>query len=116
MSTQEVADKLVAYCREGKNVDAIAELYGDDVVSKEGNFPTVTGKEGVIAKNQQWYASVDEVHSVKISDPVVTGNFFSVAMEMDVTYKKSGRLSMNEIAVYRVKDGKIISDEFFYEM
>ena len=116
MNTQQVADKLVAYCREGKNVDAIAELYADNVVSKEGNFPTVTGKEGVIGKNQQWYASVEEVHSATISDPIVTGNFFACTMEMDVTYKKSGRMGMSEIAVYHVKDGKIISDEFFYEM
>ncbi|MHB8209354.1 hypothetical protein [Mucilaginibacter sp.] len=35
MSTQEVAEKLVAYCREGKNIDAINELYADGIVSRE---------------------------------------------------------------------------------
>jgi len=35
---------------------------------------------------------------------------------MDVTYKKSGRMQMNEIAVYQVKDGKIVFEQFHYSM
>jgi hypothetical protein len=119
MSTQEVAEKLVAYCREGKNIDAINELYADGIVSRESKgspHELVEGKEGVIAKNQGWYESVSEVHSASISDAIVTGNFFAVTMEMDVTYKDYGRVVMNEVAVYEAKDGKVISEQFFYNM
>jgi hypothetical protein len=119
MNTAEVAGKLVQYCREGRNIDAINELYADNIVSKEpkgSNFELVEGKEDVLAKNQQWYDMVEEVHSAEISDPIVTGNFFSVSMEMDVTYKEQGRMGMDEIAVYEVQDGKIIADQFFYNM
>lgn len=119
MNTAEVAEKLVQYCREGRNIDAINELYADDIVSKEpkgSNFELVEGKEGVLAKNQQWYNMVEEVHSANISDPIVTGNFFAVTMEMDVTYKEHGRMGMDEVAVYEVRDGRIISDQFFYNM
>jgi len=119
MTTQQVADKLVAYCREGKNMDAINELYADNIVSKEPAFSRtalIEGKEGVLAKNQQWYDMVAEIHSGAVSDPIVTGSFFAVTMDMDVTYKEHGRTAMHEIAVYQVKDGKIIADEFFYEM
>ncbi|RYD90008.1 MAG: nuclear transport factor 2 family protein, partial [Sphingobacteriales bacterium] len=35
MNTQEVADRLVALCKEGKNIQAVKELYADDVVSLE---------------------------------------------------------------------------------
>lgn len=119
MTTQQVAEKLVQYCREGKNLDAINELYADDIVSKEpaGSHAELTeGKENVIAKNLQWYASVEEVHSAEISDPIVTGNFFAVTMEMDVTYKGHGRMGMEEVAVYEVQSGKIVADQFFYNM
>jgi hypothetical protein len=57
-----------------------------------------------------------EIHSAQIGDPIFTGNFFACIMNMDVTYKEHGRMAMNEIAVYEVKDGKIISDQFFYNM
>ncbi len=119
MSTPGVAAKLVQYCREGKNLDAINELYADDVVSRESKgsqHELVEGKAGVIAKNQEWYNMVQEVHSAQISDPIVTGNFFACTMDMDVTYKEHGRMAMNEVAVYEVKDGKIVSEQFFYTM
>ncbi|MBC7400451.1 MAG: nuclear transport factor 2 family protein [Mucilaginibacter sp.] len=119
MSTQEVAEKLVQYCREGKNVDAINELYADNIVSKEmEGVPNnvTTGKANVLAKTIDWYNSVEEIHSGVISDPLVAGNHFTVTMDMDVTYKKSGRMPMSEIAVFEVKDGKIVADQFYYNI
>jgi hypothetical protein len=50
MTTQEVADKLVQLCREGKNDQAIEDLYADDVVSKEPKespMELTEGKEAV---------------------------------------------------------------------
>jgi hypothetical protein len=119
MNTQEVANKLVQYCREGKFMEAIEELYADNVESTEpmvDGGKAVIGKEAVIAKNNDWYASVVEVHGTQISDPVIGGNYFSCAMDMDVTYKQHGRTQMSEICIYEVKDGKIVSDQFFYGM
>jgi SnoaL-like domain len=119
MSTHEVAQKLVQFCREGKNIDAINELYADNIISLEHPgtpMERAESKDAVLEKNNNWYQSVQEVHSVEISDPVITGEFFAVAMDMDVTYKKSGRMQMHEIAVYQVKGGKIVFEQFHYSM
>lgn len=35
MNTKEVANKLVAYCRNGQFEEATKELYGNDIVSIE---------------------------------------------------------------------------------
>jgi ketosteroid isomerase-like protein len=74
------------------------------------------GKEAVIGKNQYWYSTVEEIHSGEVSEPIVSGDFFTVSMYMDVTYKEGGRMPMQEIAVYEVKDGKIVAEQFFYNM
>ena len=116
MNTQQVADKLVGYCREGKNTDAINELYDDNIVSREPAMGETTGKENVLQKTKNWLESVVEIHSGEISDPLVTGNHFSVVMNYDVTYKEHGRAPMHEIAVFEVKDGKVVSEQFFYTM
>ena len=42
------------------------------------------------------------------------GRFFAVAMGMDCTMKGMGRQKMDEIALYEVKDGKIVREQFFY--
>jgi limonene-1,2-epoxide hydrolase len=114
LSTQQIADRLVALCREDKNLDCINELY-DDAISTESNT-VKTGREAILQKNVNWFNSVETLHSTIISEPIVTGNFFALTMDIDATYKQHGRFIMREIGVYEVKDGKIISDQFFYNM
>lgn len=118
-TTQEVAERLVQLCREGKNVDAINELYHNNIVSHEPKgtpMEKTEGKEAVLGKTNYWFSTVEQIHSGSISDPIVAGNFFSCTMDMDVTYKEHGRMGMNELCVYEVKDGKIVSEQFFYSM
>ncbi|MDB5025433.1 MAG: nuclear transport factor 2 family protein [Mucilaginibacter sp.] len=115
---QEVAHKLVDLCREGKNVDAINELYDDNIVSLEPEGSPMggktVGKEAVLGSTNQWFSSVEEIHSVYISDPIVSGNFFACTMDIDATYKEHGRNEMSELCVFEVKNGKIVSSQFFY--
>jgi hypothetical protein len=125
MSTQvetskalEVAHRLVDLCREGKNVEAINELYDDNIVSLEPEGSPMggktVGKEAVLGSTNEWYNSVQELHSAYISDPIVAGNFFACTMDIDATYKERGRNEMSELCVFEVKNGKIASSQFFY--
>lgn len=119
MTTQEIAQKLVQHCRELKNIDAVEDFYADNAISYEmpgSDMEQTEGKQGILSKNQKWFDSVEEIHSAEVSDPQIAGDFFSVTFMYDATYKKSGRIVMDEIGVYEVKDGKIVSDRFFYHM
>ena len=110
MSTQSVAEKLVSLCREGKNIEALDSLYGEDVVSHEPSCapnPVTTGKAAVRKKSEEWLASVEEFHSGEVSDPVVADKHFSCSMSFDVTFKERGRMQMDEICVFEVKDDKM---------
>ena len=117
MTTQEVADKLVAYMRKGQIFDAQVELYADDIVciEPEGTMaPHYTkGKEAVGEKGKQFASMIEERHGGSCSDPVVGGRFFSVAMSIDATMKGMGRQLLEEVCVYEVKDGKIVHEQFF---
>ena len=55
----------------------------------------------------------EEVHGIKISDAIVAGNAIAMKLDMDVTMKGRGRTNMTEICVYKVRDGKIVLEEFF---
>lgn len=117
MTTQEVADKLVAYCRQGQYTEAQARLYSNDVKSIEpagSGWPDVEGMDAVTAKAEQWAGMVEEVHGVSVSDPIVAGDFFSITMSNDVTFKESGRTTMEEVCVYEVQNGKIVKEQFFF--
>ena len=119
MNTQEVADKLVKYCRQGQNLEAIDELYSDSIVSVEpkGSPAELTeGKVNVVEKTRGFFKSVEEVHSGFVSDPIVCGNHFTISMGNDITFKGQGRMNMEEIGVYEVKEGKIVKEHFFFSM
>ena len=119
MNTQQVADRLVEMCRQGKNMEALEELYADDVVSKEmPGYPgeVTEGIKAVFEKSENWFANVEEFNGAQISDPQVAGNHFSCTMDMDVTFKDRGRQQMSEVCVYGVENGKIVSEQFFYNM
>jgi ketosteroid isomerase-like protein len=121
MTTQEVADTLVKLCSEGKFHQAIEALYSPDIVSMEAGAPPGGSREtkglaGVSAKGD-WWAANHEVHSSAVEGPLVAGSHFAVTFKMDVTFKpQSKRFKMEEVAVYKVADGKIVYEEFFYQM
>jgi len=118
MTPQEIATRLVAYCRNSEWITALQELYADDAVSIEPqdtpDFPKHTnGKEQMLAKGRKFTGMTKEVHSVELSEPVVAGNAFALRLDMDIT-TTNGRSKMSEICVYETKDGKIVSEQFFY--
>lgn len=119
MSTQDVANKWAEYCRTGQWDKAQEELYGNNCISLEmegaqGFPPRVEGKEAIIKKGQQWNEMVEEFHGVEIDGPIVAGNHFTATMKMDLTMKGRPRQVDEEVAVFKVEDGKITQEQFFY--
>ncbi len=122
MNIESIAKRLVALCREGKYEEAQQELYAADALSIEpeglppGALGNVKGLKAIIEKGHQFQAMVEAVHGGSVSDPVIAGNWFSISMMLDITFKGRGRTKMDEICVYRVHGGKIVSEQFFYDM
>jgi len=118
MTTQEVANKLVAYMRQGQIFEAQEALYAADIVSVEPEgamAPHLTkGKEAVAEKGKQFASMIEERHGGSWSDPVTGGRFISMSMSLDATMKGIGRQVLDEVCVYEVKDGKIVHEQFFY--
>ncbi|GAA4114555.1 nuclear transport factor 2 family protein [Aquimarina addita] len=118
-NTSKVANRLVELCRIGENMQAINELYDQNIVSKEmSGMPNdvIRGKDAVIKKTNDWYATVEEFHGSEISEPMVADSHFSCTMKMDCTFKGQGRMKIEELAVYNVNNGKITEEQFFYSM
>jgi len=118
MTTQEIANRFSQLAEEGKWDKIQDELFSDDAESIEPphaqGLKSVKGREALKKKAEEFNSTVEEMHGGYCSKPVVGGNYFSVAMGMDATMTGMGRMKMDEIAVYEVKDGKIVKEQFFY--
>ena len=118
MTTKEIAERLIEHCKKGDFESAQKELFAQDAVSIEPNetpefAKEVKGLAAIKEKGEKWNAMVEESHGITVSDPLVATNAFSITMRMDVTMKQHGRMDMTELCVYRVKDGKIVSEQFY---
>jgi ketosteroid isomerase-like protein len=120
MTVKEIADRLTQLCREGKYDTAQKELYSEDAESYEPagspGLQTAKGRDAIIEKGHHFQSMVEAVHSSTVSDPVIAGDNFAVAAILDLTMKGMGRVTMEELAVYKVKDGKVVREEFFYKV
>ena len=121
MTTQEVAAKLVEMCSVGKFEEAVEALYSPDIVSVEAGAPPGQSREAkgiaAVRAKGEWWVTNHEVHASTVEGPLVAGAYFAVTFKLDVTFKpEKRRFQMEEVGVYKVVDGKIVYEEFFYSM
>lgn len=116
MTTQEVADRFYALDQKQDFQTIYAELYSPDAKSIEpehSGWGSVQGMDAIHEKGKKFSETIEEMHGGFTNAPIVAGNFFACVMGFDATIKGKGRVKMEEIALYEVKDGKIVSEQFF---
>ena len=122
MDAKEIGTKLVELCKQGKNLEAVESLYGEDIVSIEaqaapGMPAEMEGIDAIRGKHAWWVAN-HEIHSASAEGPFVNGDRFAAIFQYDVTAKdgpmKGQRFNMREVALYTVEDGKVVREEFLY--
>ena len=118
MTTQQVAARFNELAMEEKWFDIQDELFADNVrsVDPAGSpyFGYAEGKASVRKKGENFTSRITDVHRLFTTEPVVAGNHFAVGREVDVTVQGHGRIQINEIMLYEVKDGEIVLEQFIY--
>jgi hypothetical protein len=118
MTTQEVATRFNELAQQEKWFDIQDEFFADNVKSIDppGSpyFGYAEGKASVRKKGEDFVKNIEAVHSLYTSEPLVSGNHFVVGREKDLTVKGFGRIQINQVMLYEVKDGQIVLEQFFY--
>jgi|ERR1700730_2465761 hypothetical protein len=118
MTTKEIASRLVELCRKGEFETAQKELFSKDVLSIEpqaspGFEKETKGLDAIVEKGHKFNAMLEKMHALTVSEPLIGTNSFALTMRMDATMKERGHMDMTELCVYQVKDGKVISEQFY---
>ncbi|MES2654080.1 MAG: SnoaL-like domain-containing protein [Bacteroidota bacterium] len=118
MTTREVAFRFNELAQQEKWFEIQEELFADNVKSIEPvNSPYMgyaEGKANVRKKGEDFVKKIEAFHGATTSEPAVGGNYFAVGREMEITLQEFGRIQMNQVMLYDVKNGQIISEQFFY--
>ena len=114
MTIQEIATKLIQLCEQGQFDEAYKSLFSKDAKSIEPDGTIAEGLAAILQKSDAFKAEIEFV-SCEMGRPQFAGNYFSIAETFHSRIKKTGaKKQMAEIAVYKVADGKIVEERFFY--
>src|SRR5882724_9452542 len=117
-TTQEVAVRFNELAQQEKWFDIQDELFADNVRSIDPSnspyFKYAEGKASVRKKGGDWVKKIREVHGRYTTHPVISGNHFAVGRNVDIAVEGFGRIKIDEIMLYEVKDGQIVLEQFFY--
>jgi hypothetical protein len=118
LTTQQVAERFNELAQQEKWFEIQDEFFSDDVKSIDPiNSPYMgyaEGKAAVRKKGEDFVRKIQDFHGARTTAPVVAGNHFAVGREMEVTVEGFGRIQLNEVMLYEVKNGQIVSEQFFY--
>lgn len=105
-------------CREGKIEEAKVEMFTEDTISTEtgeGFLPKETkGLKAIQKKAELFISMVEAFYGIILTEPIIAGHYFSIGWETDLQMKGAQRKTSSEIGVYKVENGKVISEQFFY--
>lgn len=118
MTTEQVAARFNELAQQEKWFEIQDEFFADNVRSIDPPhspyFGYAEGKGPVRQKGMDFVSRITALHSAHTSQPVVSGNHFAVGRHIDITVEGFGRIQMDEIMLYEVKDGQIVLEQFFY--
>lgn len=118
MTTKEIAARFNELAQQEKWFEIQDELFADDVRSIEPPaspyLKNAEGKAAVRKKGENWVKRIEAVHKTFTSEPIMGDHHFAVGREVDITVQGLGRIQINQIMLYEVKEGKIVLEQFFY--
>lgn len=116
----KIGQSFVSAMRDRRGIEHVDELYAEGAQSVEAVIPPgrdvriAKGRHAIKAKRESWAAG-HEIHKLVADGPFVhPPNRFGVRFEVEVTQIETGRnMTLREIAIYTVEDGRIAREEFF---
>jgi len=99
----------------GQAMEGFEKYYADDVVMQENADAPFVGKDLNRTREIEFFSSIAELHGGKLEASAVNGDTSFGQWWMDITFKNGYRTQLNQVAVRKWKNGKIIHERFFYQ-
>jgi ketosteroid isomerase-like protein len=121
MTLIEIANELVAGCRENRARQNLSKLYAEDAVSVEpadwGGGRETKGLAGIDGKHV-WWEENHEMTGGSVQGPFLHGDDrFAVVFSAEGKTRADGKpFAMTEVGIYQVAGGKIVREEFYSTM
>lgn len=115
-SVRERLDDLIDFIRTGRIMDAMTEFYDESAVMEEPAYGKTIGLAANIERERKF---VDSVKEWKGFDVIAVGAVDNVSFyehTMDWVTQDGQKVHVEQVAVAKWKNGKIVHERFYYSM
>ena len=114
MSTRDQVARLVHLVENNRIVDAIDELYADDVSMQDNLNPPVVGKSANRERERAFFGSIT-LHQHCALSVTVDGDQAVIHWLLEFTGGDGRRYRMDQLSHQHWKDGRIANERFYYD-
>ncbi|NRB51432.1 MAG: nuclear transport factor 2 family protein [Saprospiraceae bacterium] len=99
---------------QGKALEAFDKYYHEDIVMQENDHPPIAGKVANRQREEDFFGAITEFRGAQPLKVTVGNNLTMVEWHFDYTHRDWGVRKYNQVTVQEWKDGRIISERFYY--
>jgi ketosteroid isomerase-like protein len=109
-------DQLNKMMLAGQFMEGYEQFYSEDVVMQENAMPPCVGKAANRTRQEEFFQSVRDFHSVRLIGGAIDGNRSYAEWEFEMTFQNGARYTMPEVAVRQWQDGQIVNERFYWDL
>jgi hypothetical protein len=106
--------ELLDYIRNGRIMDAMKEFYAEDVVMEEPAYGKTASLATNLDREQRFVDSVKAFKNFETPAVAVGDGVSSYENVMDWTDVNDNDIHVEQVAVQKWQDGKIVHERFYY--
>jgi ketosteroid isomerase-like protein len=106
---------LFGYIRQGKIIEAMNEFYAKDTKMQENAHPPTVGLAANIEREKQFMSGVKEWKGFSVTASGVGDDVTFYESNVDFIATSGQPVHMEQVAVARWKNGKILHERFYYD-
>ena len=114
MSTRDQVARLVELVEASRIVEAIDELYGDDVSMQDNHNPPVVGRAENRERERAFFGGIT-VHEHRALSWVVDGDQAVIHWLLEFTAGDGKRYRLDQLAHQEWKDERVVRERFYYD-
>ena len=115
MELKTTVDAFVKQIESGDLLGAFETYYSEDVTMQENGNTATIGKDANRTRELAFVDMVADVHENRAASVIAGGDKVAINWIMDLTLKNGARVKYDQIALQTWKDGKIVSERFYYD-
>jgi len=112
----EIANGLKEMLSERKFVEAYQMLFSEDAESIDPlntSGQPLKGLTTLLQREEDFLSRIKTIEKISLSEPIIAGSYFTLSLKMSFEVQDQGPMEVEEICLYKVKNGKIVSQQFF---